>query len=264
VIVGKPLIVMVLMRFIGYKKRTNFLIGSSLAQISEFSLILILIGYKAGHINQELMNLCIIVALVTIGASSYTIYHSHSIFNSISRFLSIFEGKANKEHEHSHDYKSKSFNIIVFGYHRMGSKLVQVLKKQKESFLVVDYNPKKIMQLTKENIPAIYGDANDSELLEELNLEKVKLVISTIPEESPNLLIKKYLKEIKSQAIFIATAEYAPEAVDLYKEGVDFVLLPHILGGAYAAELIEKNKFSKEKYKETAEKQKKDLSEKEE
>jgi len=57
VLIGKPLIVMSFMRFLGYRKRTNFLTGSSLAQISEFSLILILLGFTLGHIGQEVMSL---------------------------------------------------------------------------------------------------------------------------------------------------------------------------------------------------------------
>src|SRR3989338_6404703 len=77
VIIGKPLIVMTTLRFFGYKKRTNFLAGSSLAQISEFSLIITLLGFSLGHLSQEIMSLVILIAVITIGASSYSIYYSH-------------------------------------------------------------------------------------------------------------------------------------------------------------------------------------------
>src|SRR3989344_4217647 len=70
VIIGKPIIVMTILRIFGYKKRTNFLAGSSLAQISEFSLILTLLGFTLGHLSQEIMSLAVMIALITIGISS--------------------------------------------------------------------------------------------------------------------------------------------------------------------------------------------------
>src|SRR3989338_11394250 len=86
VVIGKPLIVMTILRFFGYRKRTNFLTGSSIAQISEFSLIITMLGFTLGHLSQEIMSLVILIAVITIGTSSYSIFYAHSIFNKISHF----------------------------------------------------------------------------------------------------------------------------------------------------------------------------------
>src|SRR3989338_4024329 len=190
----KPLIVMSFVRFFGYKKRTTFLTGSSLAQISEFSLVLILVGYNLGQLNQDFMNLAVLISLITIGISSYSIHYSHSIFNKLSRFLDIFEKNKTRKIEKK---KDKSYDIILFGYHRIGYKILQTLRKQNANFLVVDYNPRVILSLEKVGVNCIYGDAADSDFLSELPLNKAKIIISTIPQEEANITLRDKLKELK-------------------------------------------------------------------
>ena len=122
------------------------------------------------------------------------------------------------------------------------------LKSLNRNILVVDYNPKVVLSLQKKKIESVYGDAGNKNFLNDLPLEKAKLIISTIPEESSNLLIKEVLKENKSQATFIATSEQPRQAIDLYNAGIDYVLIPHHLGGDFAAQMIKDFGLNKEKY----------------
>jgi Kef-type K+ transport system membrane component KefB len=257
IIIGKPVIVMTILRLYGYKKRTNFLAGASLAQISEFSLILTLLGFTLGHLSQEIMSLAVLIAIITIGISSYSIYYSHSIFNKISNFLGIFEGKKMG----SKEKKKESYDVVLFGYHRIGYKILRTLQESKASFVVVDYNPKTILKLGKQGVNCIYGDASDKEFLSELDLSKAKVVVSTIPDEYSNLSIKQNLEKLNSEAVFIATSEQPSHALDLYSKGIDYVIVPHHLGGDYAAHMIKRFGTDKKSYKEAGKKHAKDLNE---
>jgi len=247
ILIGKPIIVMSFMRLFGYKKRTNFLTGSSLAQLSEFSLILVLLGFTTGILSQSTMNLAVLISVITIGISSYSIYYSHNIFNKISHLLNIFEGK-NEHYIESSKNKKEVYEVILFGYHRIGYKILQTLKKMKKKFVVIDYNPKVILDLSEQGIDCIYGDALDSGFLGEIKLGRAKLIISTLPEEEANLSIRRMLKELGSKAAFIATAEQPRTALDLYREDIDYVIVPHHLGGDYISNIIEEFGASKDKY----------------
>jgi len=260
VLLGKPLIVMSFMSFLGYKKRVNFLTGLSLAQISEFSLILVLLGFTLGHLTQEVMGLIIMVSLITIGVSSYSMYYSHSIFNRISGMLNIFEKRKTRAEK---EKKEKDYEVIVFGYNRIGYNLLKTLKKLKVKFLVIDYNPKVIMDLSKNGVNAIYGDANDKEFLDEIRLDQAKMVISTIPELDSNLLIQETLRREKSKTIFIGTTLSPHEALDLYRFGADYVIVPTMLGGEYISKMIEHNKTDKSFYKRKGKEQIKYIKERE-
>src|SRR3989338_2074484 len=256
VLIIKPLIVMLTLRLFGYGKRTNFLTGLSLSQISEFSLILTLLGFTTGHITQEIMSLAVLIALITIGISSYGIYYSQAIFNRVTNALFFIEGKKQMDRTPEKKY----YDIIVFGYHRIGYKILESIKNMKMKVLVIDYNPRTINALEKSKIDAIYGDASDKEFLSQIGLGRAKMVISTIPEQGANIAIAEVIKMSNSSATFIATAEQPPIALVLYESGVDYVLIPHHLGGYYAAGMIEKFKTDQHKYKELGKKHRIHLS----
>ncbi len=255
VLLIKPLIIMISMRLGGYKKRTNFLTGISLAQISEFSLILIIIGFNLNHLSYDIINLIILVSIITVFISSYSTYYSHRIFEKFSQFLNIFDGKR----EEFSKSPGEIYDVIIFGYNRIGYDITEKIKKIGKPFLVVDYNPKKIIELTKKKINCVYGDAKDKDFVNDISLGKAKLIISTITDIETNIIIKKALKKINSKATFIAVSEQIQETLDLYNEDIDYVIMPHLLGGKYMSEMIERNKMDKTSYHEEARKQIEDI-----
>jgi Kef-type K+ transport system membrane component KefB len=251
ILVGNPLIVIALMGFLGYSKKTGFMAGLTVAQISEFSLILIALGVRTGSLPHEILSLVTLVGLVTIAGSTYMIIYSDFIFKKISPFLSIFERKNMKERE----IIKKDSEYILLGYNRIGFSIIKSLSKITKNFLVVDYNPEVVRELQKDGINAIYGDVDDSEFLEDLGIFRASLVISTIPEVETNQLILNILKRNKSKTITLLTSRQINDALELYQRGANYVILPHFLGGEYTAKLLEKFKnneldYKKEKAKE--------------
>jgi Kef-type K+ transport system membrane component KefB/Trk K+ transport system NAD-binding subunit len=241
ILVGNPLIVIILMGIMGYKKRTSFLSGITIAQISEFSFIIAAFGYKIGHLSQEIVSLIILIGAITISCSSYMITYADQIYKLLTPFLTIFEIKrgAKKDEKIYLPQKLKN-HVIVVGYHRIGRTVIQSLKKLGSNLLVVDFDPRKIKQLEKEKIPHIYGDITDSDILDMVGLSKASMVVSTVPKREDDLFIIQKSKEAKKNIIVFATADQVEEALDLYNQGADYVILPHILGGQHAALLIER------------------------
>jgi len=250
ILIGNPLIVMILMGLLGYKKKTSFQAGLTVAQISEFSLILIVLGVSIGHLTNEILSLVTIVGLITISGSTYLILYSDKIYPYLSRYLSIFERKKVKEDEQ----ESKDYDVILFGYNRIGYDLLESFKKLKKKFLVVDYNPETTLELSKKGIECRYGDVDDEEFLSELNLTKTKMIVSTIPEFETNLLLINEIRQINKDAIVIVVSHNIKEANILYDGGATYVIMPHFLGGSHASMMIDKyglnlNKFLDEKKK---------------
>jgi len=251
ILIGNPLIVMILMGLLGYSKKTGFMAGLTVAQISEFSLILIALGVKIGHLTQEILSFVTMIGLLTIAGSTYLIIYSDAIFKKIGKFLTLFERKKVKEKE----IPKKNYNYILLGYNRIGFSVVKSFSKITKNFLIVDYNPRVVKELQKEGIDAIYGDVDDSEFLENLRMDKASLIVSTVPEKETNQLILDVLERSKSKPVVLLTARQIEDALELYDAGADYVILPHFLGGEYTAKLIENAKnnhkiYQKEKEKE--------------
>jgi Kef-type K+ transport system membrane component KefB/Trk K+ transport system NAD-binding subunit len=248
VLIGNPMIVMVIMGWMGYTKRSSFLAGLTVAQISEFSLILITVGVKAGHLSDEILFLVTAIGLVTIAGSTYMILYAEKIYNKIADYLIVFE-RTDKKIDEGNYASDKSYDIILFGYNRIGYTLLKSFQKLKKKFLVVDYNPDTIIKLSKKGINCIYGDVNDIELLNGIDFSETKMVVSTIPSFETNQLIIDYLNKFTTKnAIIIAVSHQIDDAINLYKYGATYVIMPHFLGGEYISNLIEKNKFDFDKF----------------
>jgi len=248
VLVAKPLIIMLIMGVMGFRKRIGFMTGLATAQVSEFSLILVLLGMSLGHLGQETVSIVTVATLITIAGSTYMTMYSDRLYAFFSKQLSIFERKKLM----SEGFRGEKFKIILFGYNRIGYSLVKSFKKLKKKFLIVDYNPEVISLLEKEKVPYKYGDASDAELLGELDMNSVELVISTIPQLETNLLLIRRIRNASSKTIVIMTSHQIDEAFRLYHAGADYVIMPHFLGGEHASALIEKfgtniSKFIREK-----------------
>jgi len=234
----KPLITMFLCSFFGYKKRTAFSASISLAQISEFSLIIVAQGLFLGHLSQEIFSLTVILAVITIVLTSYFIKYEDRVYFKLAGALEIFD-KLTGAYGHLEYLPRKRHEVILCGYNRIGYSIVNTLKKLKKKLLVVDFNPEVIGELIKEKVPCIYGDVGDSEILERINLKGAKMVISTVPIKRDNLLLIKKTKEQNKKAMIFVTSTQIKNALDLYDAGADYVILPHFLGGEHVSLLIE-------------------------
>lgn len=244
ILIIKPIIVMIILGLLGYRKRTSFLVGTSITQVSAFSLILISAGVAAGHINSEILSFITLVGVITIAGSSYLIMHSNAVYNFFSPILNIFEKKANKKFEHEDIHKKGEYDILIFGSDRTGYDIIESFKEKKMNFLVVDYNPDVISKLREKGIKCIYGDADDSELLAELRIEKAKLFVITIPEADTNLLLLKSILLRTSKAIVICTAQRVEEAIELYERGAAYVIMPHFISGRHTSLMIHEYGFN--------------------
>jgi Kef-type K+ transport system membrane component KefB/Trk K+ transport system NAD-binding subunit len=244
ILVGNPLIVMSLMAIEGYTKKTNFLAGLTVAQISEFSLILIALAAKVGHVSAEILSLMTMVGLITIAGSTYMIMFSDKMYRVLSRNLEIFEKKRVRERKAS----PRKVDAILFGYNRIGFSILNSLKRLKKKYLVVDYNPDTISDLTKLGVPCLYGDVDDEALLAELPLDKTELTISTIPDFDVNALLIEHIRAVNKDAILIVRAHTIEDALVLYKKGANYVLTPHFLGGEYIAKMLSTIKIDSKGY----------------
>ncbi len=239
VLIGNPLIVMVIMRAMHYRKRTGFLVGLTMAQVSEFSLIIMALGLKLGHVSPAAVSLVTFIGIVTITGSSYLVTHGERLYRYLAPLLSIFDTPASSVEESGGDPQLAD-HAVVFGYHRLGERFVRALKRLGLKLLVIDFDPEIIAKLRRLNIPCLYGDASDLDMHERANLKNARLVISTIPDVSDNLMLLKDLKRQGTPVPVYVTATTWEDTRTLYDAGADYVIFPHYLSGEYFSDLLAK------------------------
>lgn len=248
VLLLKPLIVMIIMGLVGYRRRTTFLTGIHLGQISEFSLIIIFLGNKIGHVTNEVVSILTMVGVISFAMSTYLIHHGKKLSKILSPYLKFFERRTGvKEEQGSSDKELESLknHVVLVGAHRMGQSILEALREEGEKVVVVDYDPDIARELKKEEILNLFGDIVYTDIQEKARLSKARLVISTISDGDDNLLLIESLKHAKTDVKIIVLAQDVEESRVLYKAGADYVILPNLMGGRYVAKLIKDDKLDK-------------------
>ncbi|MBI5370376.1 cation:proton antiporter [Candidatus Uhrbacteria bacterium] len=243
ILIGHPLIVLLIMRGLGYHPRTGFLAGTTVAQISEFSFILIATGIMAGHINSELLTLSTSVGLITIAVSSYLIYDNERIYRALGPLLRLLEPKRSLAIEHQK--LPTRAKVLLFGYHPIGEVLIEAIHSLKLSYLIVDFDPTVIRLLSEAGEPHLYGDVGDELLLEQIEAHNADMIISTIPDVVVSSSLLVYLKSKKYRGVTVVSVHTQAEACVCYELGADYVIVPNVLSGKKFSELLSDHRVHK-------------------
>lgn len=239
VLIGNPLIVLIIMGFMGYRRRTGFLAGLTVAQISEFSLIVAAVGLSLGHISNETVGLITLVGVVTIFISTYMILYSSQLYNFLSVPLQVFERRdPYRETANDTPAKSGSVDVILIGLGNYGSGLAEYLLRRDKTVLGIDFDPSALDRWRKRGVPVFYGDVADPEMHEQLPLNRVRWVISTVRSKEMNLNLMQHLKKQGYEGKIALTAVSEEEARAFQSVGAHLILRPFIDATEQAADAL--------------------------
>jgi len=234
VLVGNPLIVLVLMGVMGYRKRVGFLAGLTVAQISEFSLIFVTLGASLGHVDSAVVGLVTLVGVITIGLSTYLILYSAPLYERLAPYLGVFERR--NPTKGSEEAAAVPVDLIVYGYGRFGRSLVPELVRRGLRILVVDWDPRSVEgDPDHERIAIVFGDAEDLEYPGSLPLQQARAVVSTIPDVGTNTTLASAVRRWGFDGLVGVTAHTPADADRLALPGIDLVLRPFEDAAAVAA-----------------------------
>jgi Kef-type K+ transport system membrane component KefB len=225
VLIGNPLIVLVLMGLMGYRKRVGFLAGLTVAQISEFSLILVALGLSLGHIESDTVGLVTLVGIVTIGLSTYLILYSHPIYERIAPALSVFERRSPTKGDVRE--APPAVDVILYGMGRYGGSLARDLTAAGMHVLAVDFDPAVARSTARSSrLELVYGDAEDGAFPSTLPLDRARWLVSTVPNVTINRMLTDAVRAAGFRGRIALTAHTEAAAELLADVDADLVLRP--------------------------------------
>ncbi len=247
VLVGNPLIVMGIMGSMGYRKRTGFMAGLTVAQISEFSLIFMAMGLTLGHVAPEAVGMVTLVGLITIALSVYMIIYSNTLYRWLEPFLGVFERRVATRESMLAEGGSgrRRHDVVLFGLGRYGSALAQQLLRLGYRVLAVDFDPETVRRWQSAGFDVVFGDAGDADFVATLPLQDTKCVVSAISQhdlglthEDPRILLLETLRGLNYQGIVAVSVQRAHDVTEveiLQKKGADLVFQPYLDAAEQAA-----------------------------
>jgi len=242
VLIGNPIIMMTIMGISGFRRRTSFHVATTSAQISEFSLIFVVLGARLGLVGDKIVNTTIAVALITITLSTYLMLHSSKLYRKLSPVLKIFERK-NLTEKTIKNEKEFYDHVVLIGAGRLGLNLLKAMRRRGLEVLVVDFDPSVVKKLENLQIPVIYGDISDPEIFEKTMVKKSQLIVSTVfdPEDTEMLLGE--IKNLRPKVPVVVTSPTINGALDYYKKEASYVIIPRILSSHLVEKYLIGSKF---------------------
>lgn len=244
-LIGNPLIVLAIMGAMGYRKRTGFLAGLTVAQISEFSLIFMAMGVAIGHVATEALGLVTLVGLVTIAASTYMITFSHQLYAVLEPLLGVFERTSPALARDDAPQTAPPHQVILFGVGRYGLGIASALRERGKLVLGVDFSPDAVRHARSRGFDVIFGDATDPEFLGHLPLGDAEWLVLAVPEHDMGLLhddprpaLLRAVRDLGFRGRVAVAAHHDATARMLAAERADLVLMPYRDAAIAAARMI--------------------------
>ena len=220
--------------------RASLLPAINLAQISEFSLVVIQTGVSAGHIGTETASAASFAFVVLAVLGTFVMMRSDQITRLVIGPLKRI-GLRDLDHSHFHDAghlgdHGEARRIVILGFFRAASALLSEIERRNESLLdqisVVDFNPNVYRTLADRGLHVIYGDISNVDTLVHAGVGKAELVILSVPNSllrgASNERLVRSVRALNPAAKIIATADLLSDVADLYTAGADYVTVTRL------------------------------------
>ena len=225
----KWIVVMGLMRFMGYHRKTSFLVAVGLTQMSEFGFIIASQGWSLGALTRDQYTLLVVLTFITILVSTPFFSQGHQLYYRLHGWMDRYLPKffhTSREPADTKEVLPYRDHIVLCGYGRVGKYIGRALLMADIPFVVVDYNNATIARLKAKGIPVVYGDPADKNVLDFAQVEYAKAVIIAIPDRHTQELVIANAQTLNRHVTIICRTHHEEDQKYLKSLGVAAVIQP--------------------------------------
>jgi Kef-type K+ transport system membrane component KefB len=221
----------------------------NLSQISEFSLVILTLGTKYGHVSAQVVALMITAMILTSLVSPYVIGANDTIARAILR---PFERRRRRREVADGPTAEgrPAREIVLLGHFRIAQAVLDQVEARaphlKERITLVDYDPTRGRRVIARGFHWEYADLAHPDALEHLGIEHARIVVTTISDTFLKGITTRrlagILRRLAPEAVIVMTGEEKTDADELRLAGADHVLLPGEITGERVLDLLVKQR----------------------
>jgi Trk K+ transport system NAD-binding subunit len=230
--------------------RASLLPAINLAQISEFSLVVIQTGVAAGHISTATSNAVSFAFVLLAVASTFVMTRSSDITRDlIARLkrIGIRDLDRTSDGDAGDGGHGQTRRIVILGFFRAASALLSQVERQNQALLeqisVIDFNPLVFRTLSERGIHVIYGDISNVDTLVHAGIGAAEIIILSVPDSllvgATNEKLVRHVRGLNPTGKIVATADLLADVGDLYAAGADYVTMTRITDARELFSVIE-------------------------
>jgi len=219
IIILKILLVVAIGVILRYPLRLSIIAGMGLAQIGEFSFVLMKMGEDYGLLPPALYQEMLAAAVLTMAATPFLIHLSYITAHKIAYFLGVRAVRPDIGR-----VPTISDHVIIVGYGLNGQNLARVLKETGIRHIILDMNWERIKYARKDGHKAVFGDSGNIEILKKLHIEKARMMVVAISDPATTRRTVKIAREANEGIYILVRTHYTSEVEELYKLGANQVI----------------------------------------
>ncbi|MCZ6557222.1 MAG: cation:proton antiporter [SAR324 cluster bacterium] len=228
VVVGTPVIMLFLGWVARLKARPALLIGGTINQISEFSLILATLCFQAGVFDESMFTLITLTCLATFMLSSLGHQYMSQCYEATRALWQFIDRHGIPYQIEGHtDFKFEN-HVVIVSFNEIAQEIAEYYDERGESVLLIDIDPEIIAHFnsqTGHNLVPLYADIYDPDVWSEFNFDRAKIIISCMVRgQEAELGIARWLREKNADVPMVAATDSHEEALELYENGVRYVI----------------------------------------
>ncbi|MFH0749633.1 MAG: cation:proton antiporter [Candidatus Gottesmanbacteria bacterium] len=229
IVVVKAVIVYFLSRFLGYHRKTAFIVAIGLTQMSEFGFIIARVGLTQGVLSEQHYATIVALVFVTIMVSSPLFTKAQNIFYFLRKKVPFLYPNFIPEKQETELFgKEAAFkdHVVICGYGRVGRYVGRALTMAGIPFIVVDYDHTTVKLLREKNIQVIYGDPADMDVLDYAQVDYAKAVVIAIPDRHTQEMVIANAQTLNKSIRIICRTHHEQDQLRLKTLGVHTIVQP--------------------------------------
>lgn len=221
IVPGKFLVRAGIVRAFGYSPATAVLVGLGLAQIGEFSFVLVQVARASGHVGADVYNATLAASLLSILLNAY-----------LMRRVPEWLARARPAAPMPPGEGGHATQVVLCGFGRVGSAIGEALETFGVPYAVVESDIDVVKGLRQRGVPCVFGDAAHRRILEHAGAADARLLVVALPEIEHTRLAVRELRALNPSAPILARAHLREAVDELRAAGVSEVIQPEMEAAA--------------------------------
>jgi CPA2 family monovalent cation:H+ antiporter-2 len=241
IIVGKFVIIILVASIMRLPARVGILTAASLAQVGEFSFVLLLAANGTGLLEEPMATSLTVAIILSMLATPFVLALGPHVASGLGRLNPLTRLLQVRTPEEMRDTKPLRDHVIIAGYGMTGRTLARALAQIGARYVIVDINTENVRDAVRLGEPACFGDVTSAEVLGHLGIgDALELVVAINDPDATARATKTARREAPDLRITVRTA-YDTDVERLKRAGATHIVAAEAAAAGAITDHVIKN-----------------------
>jgi len=210
---------------LGYGARIAVVVGVSLAQIGEFSFVLLEETRRAGAIDRTGYQVILAATIISMVATPFLFEASHSIALRVAGGIGAPPSEREPRRADAHRLPAPAEgHVVILGFGHTGETLARVLSRARVPFRILDMHPERVARGKAAGLPIEFGDAANDRVLKHAGIERARAALVLLSDPRGSRRVVRLCRSLAPGLFILARTRYLTEVSELASLGADEVV----------------------------------------